>query len=245
MTNLTMARHLCEVLEKRRCAHVVLLSSDAVYAGHTTSLDERSSREPMDLYAVMHTAREMMLGSVLTTRHVPVCIFRPVNMYGFGDPHNSYGPNRFIRQAFDNRKISLFGQGEERRCHLYVEDAARLIGIAIVRRVSGTFNMAPPEAVTFLHIAETIRAACPFPVELEFTPRSTPTIDRLSAAARLLGALRGRPPRGPVVHRTYAVGKLQLTFPNFCFTPMHEAIRRYIRLVTEAHPMPATMSSVV
>jgi len=234
MTNLVMAQHLCEVFDKRRCAHVIHLSSDAVYAGHTIPLDEDSSREPVDLYAVMHTAREMMLGSVLTARHVPFCVLRPVNIYGFGDSHNSYGPNRFIRQAFEDGRITVFGKGEERRCHLYIEDAVRLIAACIARRIAGRFNLAPPEAVTFRWIAETIRAACPFPVELEFKPRSAPTSHRPSTLTRVLRQLShlGRP-LDPTVHRTYAVAKLRRTFPDFHFTPMPEALHRYVALVQE------------
>lgn len=240
MMNLAMARHLCEVCDKRSCAHVIYLSSDAVYAADKIPLDEESSREPVDLYALMHTAREMMLGSVLTARQVPYCIFRPVNIYGFGDSHNSYGPNRFIRQAFAEGKITLFGKGEERRCHLYIEDAVRLIAAGIARRISGSFNMTPPEAVTFMEIAEMIREACPFPVELECKPRSGPTLHQPSTLTRVVHRLStlGRP-LDPVVHRTYAVTKLRRAFPDFRFTPMPEALHRYVGLVQETGRSPA------
>jgi len=213
MKNLTMAAHLCDALDRRPCAHVVYLSSDAVYTADEMGLTEASAREPVDLYAVMHTAREMMLGSVLAARQVPYCVLRPVNIYGHGDTHNSYGPNRFIRQAFAERKIAVFGKGEERRCHLYIADAVRLIGASLTRRLTGTFNMASPEVVTFMDVVEMIRAACPFPIDVEFKPRSAP---------------------GAVTHRTYAVGPLRDAVPGFPFTPMPEAIRDYARMVQDA-----------
>lgn len=210
MKNVTMAAHLCEVLDWRPCAHVVYLSSDAVYSVDAMGLTETSSREPVDLYAVMHTAREMMLGSVLGARQVPYCVLRPVNIYGHGDTHNSYGPNRFIRQAFAERKIALFGKGEERRCHLYIDDAVRLVAAALTRRLTGSLNLASPEVVTFMEVVEMIRAACPFPIDVELRPRSAP---------------------GLVTHRTYAVDRLRDAVPGFHFTPMPEAIDAYVRLV--------------
>lgn len=213
MKNLTMVSHLCEVLDRRPCAHVVYLSSDAVYTADEMGLTEASTREPVDLYAVMHTAREMMLGSVLATHRVPYCVFRPVNIYGYGDTHNSYGPNRFIRQAFADRKIAVFGKGEERRCHLYIEDAVRVVGASLTRRLTGSFNLASPDVVTFVEVVEMIRAACPFPIDVEFRPRSTPA---------------------PVTHRTYAVGRLRDAVPGVHFTPMPEAIRDYVRMVQDA-----------
>lgn len=213
MKNLAMAAHLCEVLERRACAHVVYLSSDAVYTADAEGLDETASREPADLYAAMHTTRELMLGSVLAPRGVPYCVLRPVNIYGPGDTHNSYGPNRFIRQAFAERRIALFGKGEERRCHLYIVDAVRLIAAALTRRLAGAFTLAPPGAVTFMDVVEMIRAACPFPVDVECRPRSAP---------------------GVVTHRTYSIDRLRHAVPGVDFTPMPEAIRAYVRLVQDA-----------
>ena len=110
--NLRMVEHLCELFEKHPPAHVIYMSSDAVYDDHKIPLDEDSTREPMDLYALMHTAREMMLESVLAQRGVPLCILRPVNIFGSGDPHGSYGPNAFVRQAVAERRITLYGRGE-------------------------------------------------------------------------------------------------------------------------------------
>jgi len=46
---------------------------------------------------------------------IPLAILRPTLVYGAGDPHNGYGPNRFRRLASANQPIVLFGEGEERR----------------------------------------------------------------------------------------------------------------------------------
>jgi UDP-glucose 4-epimerase len=235
MKNLRMAEHLCEVFEKRPCAHVIYLSSDAVYDAHKIPLDEDSSREPVDLHGLMHTAREMMLGRVLAAKGIPYCILRPVNIYGFGDTHNSYGPNRFVREAFNDRKITIFGGGEERRCHLYIEDAVRLIGLFIERRSTGSFNLAPPSTAPFLRVAEMIRTACPFPVGIEFKARAAPPIHRpynVTQVFRFIYNL-GRP-ISPIVHRPYVVTKLRKAFPEFWFTPMRDAVEEYVRQYREA-----------
>ena len=38
-------------------------------------------------------------------------ILRPTLIYGFGDTHNSYGPNRFFNQIIEKREINIFGEG--------------------------------------------------------------------------------------------------------------------------------------
>lgn len=234
MENLRMAETLCEFFEERTCAHVIYLSSDAVYDARQIPLDEDSSREPVDLHALMHTAREMMLDSVLKAKGVPCCVLRPVNIYGFGDTHNSYGPNRFVREAFSQRKITIFGKGEERRCHLYIEDAVRLITLCVERKIVGSLNLAPPGTITFMKLAETIQAACRFNVEFEFKPRTVPNIHRpykVTQVFRLIYNL-GRP-IDPILYRPYVATKLRRTFPDFRFTPMPEAIHRYVSLYQE------------
>ena len=52
---------------------------------------------------------------------------RPTLIYGKKDPHNGYGPNKFLRKISSNQNIDLFGKGEERRDHVYIEDVVEVI----------------------------------------------------------------------------------------------------------------------
>ena len=49
-------------------------------------------------------------------------ILRPTLIYGEGDPHNGYGPNKFMRLAKKNEDILLFGKGEELRDHININE---------------------------------------------------------------------------------------------------------------------------
>jgi len=90
---------------------------------------------------------------------------RPTLIYGASDPHNGYGPNRFRRQAARGEEILLFGEGEERRDHVLVDDVAALILRIALRRSTGTLNIATGETYSFRAIAEMVcrggaQAAC-------------------------------------------------------------------------------------
>ena len=122
MRNLAMGRAVCEATRAVEIAQLVYGSSDAVYSFATTLVSEATPSVPIDLYGVMHRARELMLAS---EAKAPVAVLRLTAIYGAGDTHNSYGPNRFMRQALKDGRISLFGNGEETRDHLYVDDARR------------------------------------------------------------------------------------------------------------------------
>jgi UDP-glucose 4-epimerase len=214
MKNFSMAEHLGELFERCPCAHVVYVSSDAVYDGRQAPIDEDSGREPVDLYALMHTGREMMLQSVLTPRQVPLCILRPVALFGAGDTHNSYGPNRFVREAFDSRTITLFGRGEDQRSHVCADDAARLIAGCLLRRSAGILNLASPHTMSFRQVAELVQASCPFPTTLTF---------------------KDRPGSGPVSRRPFSDRRLREAFPGFEFTPMTEAVSAFVAAHAREH----------
>ena len=104
-------------------AHVVNISSDAIYADGPVPLTEETPAAPTSLHGAMHLAREIALRAEL---RVPVAMLRPTLIYGAADPHNGYGPNRFRRLAAAGQEIVLFGEGEERRDHVAVDDVAEI-----------------------------------------------------------------------------------------------------------------------
>jgi len=237
MRNLRMAESVGRALQAGRCRHFVYLSSDAVYDAHQTPLDEDSTREPVDLYALTHTAREMMLGSVCEREKIPFCVLRPTNIYGPGDTHNNYGPNRFVRSALREGRIVLFGQGEERRSQVYVDDAVQLITLVLRHRSTGTLNLANRPAVSFRDVAAAVIALCPGPVRLEHAARSVPVVHRPykpTQIARFIYNL-GRP-IGQIVHRPYVNSAVFAAFPGFTFTPLADGLRRYVAAEAAAKP---------
>jgi len=232
MLNVQMADTVCRALEASGCAHFVYLSSDAVYDAHKTPLDEDSTREPVDLYALTHTSREMILGSVLAARAIPYCFLRPTNIYGPGDTHNNYGPNRFVRTAVNDGKIVLFGRGEERRSQLYVDDAIALVRLAIVHRSEGTLNLAVQPAVSFMDVATVVARGCGNPVTVEFVPRTIAPVHRPYKPTQVFRYIYNLGRKiGPIVHRPYSIAAVRQAFPDFAYTPLEKGIGAYLDFV--------------
>lgn len=229
MLNLKMGETVCTMLSRLRCAHFVYLSSDAVYDAHQIPLDEDSTREPMDMYALTHTAREMMLASVLDRTGTPFCILRPTNIYGSGDTHLNYGPNRFVRTALREGRITLFGKGEERRSQVYIADAVAIILRVLLHRSRGTLNIANRPAVSFRQIAELLTKLSDKPIQIEHVERKVPITHRpykITQIARFIYNL-GRP-IGPIVHRTFAVSAIASAFPDLISTPIDRGLAQFV-----------------
>jgi nucleoside-diphosphate-sugar epimerase len=186
-------------------AHLVNVSSDAVYADSAEPLSEASPKAPDSLHGVMHLAREIMLRSAVSA---PMAILRPSLLYGAADPHNGYGPNRFLRLVARGEPIVLFGKGEERRDHVLIDDVAELAARVIYRRSAGALNVATGVVTSFRDIAELVVRDTGSTVPIIETPRTQPI-----------------PHNG---YRAFDILACRRAFPDFSFTPLPEGLRRTI-----------------
>ena len=166
--NLKMAGAVCMALKKVSPAQVIYVSSDAVYKDSRMPIKENSCAEPESFHGIMHLAREITLKQSYSG---PLAIVRPTLVYGLNDPHNSYGPNRFRRLACDGKSIMLFGNGEEMRDHVDVEDVAELICRIVLLRSTGTINAISGNLVSFDELARFVVEEFQSQVQVIYSPR--------------------------------------------------------------------------
>lgn len=171
LENLRMAEAVCAALQKVPVAQVVYISSDAVYKDSAQPLTESSCAEPGALHGVMHLAREVALRQ---TYAGPLALVRPTLVYGLNDPHNGYGPNRFRRLAAQAKDIVLFGEGEERRDHVDVEDVAELVTRIILQRSYGVANAVSGTLASFRELADFAVAEFDSVSAVKTSPRQGP-----------------------------------------------------------------------
>lgn len=198
MANLRMVQNVCAALAQVTPAHVVYFSSDAVYPFETGLTSESSLAAPVDLYGVMHRSRELMLSQTLGDQ---LCILRPSLVYGAGDSHNSYGPNRFRRQASKEGKINIGGEGEETRDHVYIDDIVALTIRVLNHRSTGILNLASGRSIDFGTLARIVASHFETPVSVCPSPRSM-----------------------PATHRHFDTTHLIQAFPDFAFTPLEQGL---------------------
>jgi UDP-glucose 4-epimerase len=200
VTNVAIGAATARALEHVTPAHVVYFSSDAVYPIEEGRVSEASCAQPPDLYGMMHLARETL---VAAASRAPVAVLRPTLLYGAADTHNSYGPNRLRRAAHKDGRITLFGEGEEMRDHLLVDDAVALTLLVLSHRSRGLLNLATGRSISYAELARTIAAQFERPIEIVGTSRQT-----------------------PVTHRHFDVTALHKAFPSFRFTPLEQGIAK-------------------
>lgn len=203
LKNVAMIDNLCASLGQAACAHIVYVSSDSVYDSRFTQINEETCCDSSDLYALAHIVREKLLAEACQSANTPLAIVRPSAIYGAGDTHDSYGPNRFLRTARTEGKITLFGQGEEARDHVYIDDVTQIILECLLRGSTGVINAVSGTALTFHEVARKIVAAIGRPVAIETTAR-----------------------RVSIVHKRFDPAALFQAFPGFVTTSLDAGIRR-------------------
>ncbi len=208
INNLRMAEAVSSIFEKVPLSQVVYISSDAVYADDLSLVTESSAVQPNSLHGLMHSARELMLRT--TAGKTPLVILRPSLLYGRDDPHNGYGPNRFRRLAEEQKTITLFGEGEEKRDHIFIEDVAKIISLVIQHRSEGVLNIATGASVSFRETAEIIVAHAGQELSIQGTPR-----------------------QNPITHRYFDITACHKAFPVFSYTPFVAGVLKLLQKTPE------------
>ena len=140
--NLLMSLNVGRYLEAHAPGLCVYIGSDAVYPLRANPVTEDSPVDPANLYGLAKYCGERILARQAEMRSSPLLVVRLAPLYGWGDTHMSYGPNQFMRSILKDGTVRLFGQGEEQRDNLYIEDGARLILELIQVEATGIINLA-------------------------------------------------------------------------------------------------------
>jgi UDP-glucose 4-epimerase len=200
--NIKMMKHVTDALDRRGFSHLVYLSSDAVYPWTDSVVTEETPIAIAGAYARMHAEREQIAVNLGAKCGRPVGILRPCAVHGPGDTHRSYGPNRFIRTAAEEGEIVLFGEGEEIRPHLWIEDCVNWILEASQTEFSGLLNIVPRHATSFLNVARKVALLIDRSVKVRFEPR-----------------------RQAITHRKFSPIKRELLWPHLSATPLSDSLR--------------------
>jgi nucleoside-diphosphate-sugar epimerase len=201
LVNAKIIASLVKALTAQPVAHLVNISSDAVYPDEPVPLSEAVPAAPGSMHGAMHVAREIALKGL----GLPLATLRPTLIYGAADPHNGYGPNQFRRKANAGEEIVLFGEGEERRDHVNVDDVAELIARTLYRRSTGVLNVASGNVTSFRDIAQMASNIAGKPAKITSKPRSGP------------------PPHNG--YRPFDTAATRAAFPDFLYTQLEAGMR--------------------
>ncbi|HLD88998.1 MAG TPA: SDR family NAD(P)-dependent oxidoreductase [Candidatus Nanoarchaeia archaeon] len=147
---------------KKEKTKIVIIGTCMVYdfANAKKPINEEHPTIPKSPYAGSKLAAENIAESYYHGLGLPVVILRPFNTYGAFQKTNMEGGvvSIFIKNELEGKELSIFGDGEQTRDLLYVEDCAEFIYKASTseKAVGQTLNAGTGRDITINKLAEII-----------------------------------------------------------------------------------------
>jgi len=155
--------NVCEAMRQAGVKRVLFASSAAVYGnnGEGESIDEDTPKAPLTPYAVDKLASEHYFDFYRRQHGLEPVIFRFFNIFGpRQDPSSPYSGviSIFSERALKGLPITVFGDGEQTRDFVYVEDLVDLLVQAIEkpRAEVGAVNVGWNQATTLKQMLEAL-----------------------------------------------------------------------------------------
>jgi len=107
------------------CRYIYVSTSSVVGKALNHTIDESHPKLALDLYSVSKGAAESYCFAYAQSYSLNILTIRFPNLYGpFGHNDPSFGfVNYFLNQAFDRKQLTIFGNGEQKRNILFIDDA--------------------------------------------------------------------------------------------------------------------------
>jgi dTDP-glucose 4,6-dehydratase len=141
--------------------HLVHISTDEVY-GSLTDKDPQSTEKdrfnPSSPYSASKASAEHIVNAFVKTHGLRATILRLTNCFGPRQHGEKFIPT-VIRNALQDRPIPLYGDGQNRRSWLYVEDACRAISTIVAIKPRGVYNIGSKNELANIYVAKTILRA--------------------------------------------------------------------------------------
>lgn len=190
--NVEILTNLCTLLRDRPVRNVVYFSSAAVYGEdiiHGT-ISEITPICPTSFYGMAKYASECILRKTIHEHGSGnLIILRPTLIYGPGDLGETYGPAGFLKKALRKDVITLWGDGNEYREFIYVDDVVQIINRLILLNYSGVLNVVAGKSYTFKDVIEEISRSTGVEIAVTSKPRTKQKVDNHFDNSLLLSTL--------------------------------------------------------
>lgn len=157
-TNVRGTQVLLDAARRYGLSLLLYVSTDEVYgpAPPSGAFGEDAPLRPTSPYAASKAAADLMCLSYHRTYGLPVIISRCSNNYGPYQYPEKFTPLA-ITNAFEGKPIPIYGDGQQVRDWLYVEDHCEALDRLIVRGVPGEiYNVGGGHTITNLELARHI-----------------------------------------------------------------------------------------
>lgn len=156
--NVLVTQELLELARRLEVPGFVLASTNAVIGnvGGATITPDLPPR-PLTPYGATKAACEMLLSGYAGAYGMKTCALRFTNVYGPGMSHKDSFVPRMMRAALTGTGVRVYGDGQQRRDLVHVDDVVNAITLAVGSGYSGTAIVGAGKSVSVLEMVEAVR----------------------------------------------------------------------------------------
>ncbi|APT51287.1 dTDP-glucose 4,6-dehydratase [Bacillus safensis] len=158
-TNVLGTYRMLEAVLKGKAKKLIHISTDEVYGDlepDDPAFTEQTPLSPNNPYSASKASSDLLVKSYIHTHQLPAMITRCSNNYGPYQHEEKLIPT-IIRKAVNGEKIPIYGDGQQIRDWLYVEDHARAVKKVLENGTAGqVYNIGGGNEKTNLDLTKTI-----------------------------------------------------------------------------------------
>ncbi|MFS0654012.1 dTDP-glucose 4,6-dehydratase [Bacillus sp. 179-C3.3 HS] len=158
-TNVLGTYRMLEAVLKGKAKKLIHISTDEVYGDldrDEPAFTEQTPISPNNPYSASKASSDLLVKSFIHTHQLPAMITRCSNNYGPYQHEEKFIPT-IIRKALNGEKIPIYGDGQQIRDWLYVEDHARAIQQIVESGTTGqVYNIGGGNEKTNLDVTKKI-----------------------------------------------------------------------------------------
>ncbi|PRR90337.1 MULTISPECIES: dTDP-glucose 4,6-dehydratase [unclassified Bacillus (in: firmicutes)] len=158
-TNVLGTYRMLEAVLKGKAKKLIHISTDEVYGDlelDDPAFTEQTPLSPNNPYSASKASSDLLVKSYIHTHQLPAMITRCSNNYGPYQHEEKLIPT-IIRKAINGEKIPIYGDGQQIRDWLYVEDHARAVKQVLENGSAGeVYNIGGGNEKTNLDLTKTI-----------------------------------------------------------------------------------------
>ena len=166
--NVTITQVLLELSRGSGVEAFVLASTNAVVGNVGTSvINVDLPLRPLTPYGATKAACEMLLSAYSGSYGMATAALRFTNVYGPGMSHKDSFVPRMMRAALSGTGVKVYGDGQQRRDLVFIDDVVSGVLRALDTRYDGRAIIGSGRSVSVLEMIDTVRAVTGRPVPAE------------------------------------------------------------------------------
>lgn len=140
---------------------VFVSSAGTIYGASSQKVNENSDKKPFSPYGITKITMEYYLNYFEVKYGMHYDVYRVSNVYGSGqDTSRGLGIiNTFLEKIITEKRIQIFGDGQNIRNYIYVNDVAELLGMSVRSdlNTSGIYNLSSNDTLSINQLVSIIQ----------------------------------------------------------------------------------------